>query len=214
MAGGVADIVEIVVLAAGADAFLRRWSRAVGALFRAGEDVLELHHARIGEQQRRIVARHKRARTPRPYGRGRGRSRGRSSGVREAFHGNLVAAALNSVIPGVRTWRASALAERRIRESGKGQRRKNEGAPRGAAPLRSDRSFPHAKKGTNACSSRSYSSASPSSLRLCPCCRSPGPGRSARHWRGSPLRSWRRCPCSGPERPWRFRGPGRCAAPS
>ena len=30
----------------------------VRALFQTGEDVLELHHARIGEHQRRVVARH------------------------------------------------------------------------------------------------------------------------------------------------------------
>ena len=60
--GGVADIVEIVVLAAGADAFLRRYGAGVGPLLDAGEDVLELHHAGIGEHQRRIVARHERAR--------------------------------------------------------------------------------------------------------------------------------------------------------
>ena len=40
--GGVADIVEVVVLAAGAHAFLGRGGAAIGALFLAGEDVLEL----------------------------------------------------------------------------------------------------------------------------------------------------------------------------
>ena len=60
--GGVADIVEVVVLAAGAHAFLRRGGAAVGPLLDAGEDVLELHHAGIGEHQRRVVARHERAR--------------------------------------------------------------------------------------------------------------------------------------------------------
>jgi hypothetical protein len=58
--GGVAHIVEIVVLAPGAHAFLRRGGAAVGALLKACEDVLELHHAGIGEHQCRIVARHKR----------------------------------------------------------------------------------------------------------------------------------------------------------
>ena len=62
MARGVADIVEIVVLAAGAHAFLRGDGAAVGALFQAGEDVLELHHAGIGEHQRRVVARDERRR--------------------------------------------------------------------------------------------------------------------------------------------------------
>ena len=61
VARGVADIVEVVVLAAGAHAFLRGGGAAVGALFPAGEDVLELHHAGIGEhQQSRVVARHQR----------------------------------------------------------------------------------------------------------------------------------------------------------
>ena len=46
MARGVADIVEVVVLAAGAHAFLRGGGARVGALLEAGEDVLELHHAR------------------------------------------------------------------------------------------------------------------------------------------------------------------------
>ena len=62
VARGVADIVEIVVLAAGAHAFLRR-RRAQGfRLLGAGEHVLERHHAGIGEHQRRVVARHERRR--------------------------------------------------------------------------------------------------------------------------------------------------------
>ena len=59
---GVADIFEIVVLAAGAHAFLRGDRPAVVALFEAGEDVLELHHAGVDEHERRVVARHQRAR--------------------------------------------------------------------------------------------------------------------------------------------------------
>src|SRR6516162_8838980 len=62
MARGIADIVEIVVLAAGAHAFLRRDRAHVGALLQAGEDVLELYHAGIGEHQRWIIARHERRR--------------------------------------------------------------------------------------------------------------------------------------------------------
>jgi hypothetical protein len=58
----IADIVEIVVLAAGANAFLRGGGALVGALLDAGKDVLELHHAGIGEHQCRIVARHQRRR--------------------------------------------------------------------------------------------------------------------------------------------------------
>ncbi len=62
MARGVAHIVEVVVLAARAHAFLRRGRRRVGAGLLPGEDVLELHHAGVGEHQRRIVARHQRRR--------------------------------------------------------------------------------------------------------------------------------------------------------
>ena len=62
VARGVADIVEVVVLAAGAHALLRGRGARIGALLEPGEDVLELHHAGIGEHQRRIVARHQRAR--------------------------------------------------------------------------------------------------------------------------------------------------------
>ena len=62
VAGRVADVLKVVVLAAGAHAFLRRDRAAVVALLPAGEDVLELHHAGIGEHQGRVVARHERAR--------------------------------------------------------------------------------------------------------------------------------------------------------
>ena len=62
MARGVADVFEIVVLAAGAHAFLRGGGALVGALLDAGEDVLELHHAGVGEHQGRVVARHERRR--------------------------------------------------------------------------------------------------------------------------------------------------------
>ncbi len=62
MARGIADIVEVVVLAAGAHAFLRARGAHIGALFEAGEDVLELHHAGVGEHQGRVVARNERRR--------------------------------------------------------------------------------------------------------------------------------------------------------
>ena len=62
VARGVADIVEVVVLAAGAHAFLRGDRALVGPLLQAGEDVLELHHAGVGEHQGRVVARHERRR--------------------------------------------------------------------------------------------------------------------------------------------------------
>ena len=62
VARGVADVVEVVVLAAGAHALLRGRRRVVGARLLAGEHVLELHHAGVGEHERGIVARHKRRR--------------------------------------------------------------------------------------------------------------------------------------------------------
>ena len=62
VAGGVADVVEVVVLAAGAHAFLGGRGADVGTLLDAGEDVLELDHAGVGEHERRIVARDERAR--------------------------------------------------------------------------------------------------------------------------------------------------------
>ena len=62
MARGVADILKIVVLAAGAHAFLRGHRAGVVPRLHPGEDVLELHHAGIDEQQGRIVLRHQRRR--------------------------------------------------------------------------------------------------------------------------------------------------------
>ncbi len=64
--GGIANIVEIVVLASGANAFLAAHRGRVGPRFKAGEDILERHHARVDEHQRRIVVGHqRRARHPR-----------------------------------------------------------------------------------------------------------------------------------------------------
>ena len=60
MAAGVADVVQIVVLAAGANALLGGRRARVIALFLAQEHVLELVHPGVGEQQRGIVAGHKR----------------------------------------------------------------------------------------------------------------------------------------------------------
>ena len=57
---GIADIVEIVVLATGTNAFLRAGRLAVRPRFKAGEDVLERHHARIHEHQSRVVVRNER----------------------------------------------------------------------------------------------------------------------------------------------------------
>ena len=62
MPRGVSDIVEVIVLAAGAHALLRRRRARLVAFFDAGEDALELHHAGVGEHQGRIVVRHQRRR--------------------------------------------------------------------------------------------------------------------------------------------------------
>ncbi len=51
-----ADIVEVVVLARHAHTLLRVHGAGVGTLVRAEEDVLELHHARVGEQQGGVPA--------------------------------------------------------------------------------------------------------------------------------------------------------------
>ena len=58
----VADVFQVVVLAAGAYATLRRHRAGVRTLVLAGEHILELHHARVGEQQGRVVMRHQRRR--------------------------------------------------------------------------------------------------------------------------------------------------------
>ena len=58
-----AYVFEVVVLAAGANALLRGGGAGVFALLGAGEDVLELVHSRVGEEQCRIVGRHQRGRS-------------------------------------------------------------------------------------------------------------------------------------------------------
>jgi len=60
MALGEADIFEVVVLAACAHAFLRGSGLVVFALFQAEEDVLELVHPRVGEEQGGVAMRNER----------------------------------------------------------------------------------------------------------------------------------------------------------
>ncbi len=55
-----AHVVEIVVLAGHAHTLLRVDGARIGALVGAEEHILELHHARVGEEQRGIPARDKR----------------------------------------------------------------------------------------------------------------------------------------------------------
>ena len=57
---GVTHIVEVIVLAARPHAFLRRRRPLVIPRLDPGETVLELHHARVGKHQRRVIARHQR----------------------------------------------------------------------------------------------------------------------------------------------------------
>ena len=57
VAAGVADVFEIVVFAAGADAFLRGGGAGVVARFEALENLLELVHAGVGEEQSGVVGR-------------------------------------------------------------------------------------------------------------------------------------------------------------
>ena len=62
MAGSVAHIVQIIMFAAGAYAFLCGGGSSVIACLNACEEVFELYHARIGKHQCWIIARHQRAR--------------------------------------------------------------------------------------------------------------------------------------------------------
>ncbi len=54
----IAYIIQIVMLTSRPDAFLRGNSALIGPRLGAGEDILELHHARVGEHQGRIIVRH------------------------------------------------------------------------------------------------------------------------------------------------------------
>ena len=60
MAIGEADVLEIVVLSAGAHAFLHGNRALVIALLESKEHVFELVHARIGKEQSRVANGHKR----------------------------------------------------------------------------------------------------------------------------------------------------------
>ena len=76
------DVVEVVVLAADAHALLRRRGARVVALLAAEEQVLELVHPGVGEEQRRIVAGHERRARRRCGGRAARSTRGRTRGSR------------------------------------------------------------------------------------------------------------------------------------
>ena len=67
MPRGIADIVQVVMLAAGPHAFLRRGRPRIRPLLLPGKHILELHHAGIGEQQAGVVARHQAASLAPPH---------------------------------------------------------------------------------------------------------------------------------------------------
>ena len=58
MAGGVADVFQVVVLAAGAHALLGGRSAGIGALVEAQEHILELVHPCVGEEQGGVTRRY------------------------------------------------------------------------------------------------------------------------------------------------------------
>ncbi len=58
MAGGVADVFQVVVLAAGPHALLGGGGPHVAPLVLAEEHALELHHAGVDEEQRGVVVGH------------------------------------------------------------------------------------------------------------------------------------------------------------
>ncbi len=55
MFGGPADLIQVVVLAADPHAFLHGSGPGITALLQAKEDIFELVHPGVGEEQRRIV---------------------------------------------------------------------------------------------------------------------------------------------------------------
>ena len=75
MARGVADVVEVVVLAARAHAFLGGGGTPIRPGLGAGEDVLELHHAGVGEHQTSGRCAAQAGSNPRPRARWRRNSR-------------------------------------------------------------------------------------------------------------------------------------------
>ncbi len=56
----IADIVQVIMLTARAHTFLRRSRTHIITFLLSGEQVLELHHARVHKHQSRIIARHQR----------------------------------------------------------------------------------------------------------------------------------------------------------
>jgi hypothetical protein len=57
MTARVANVIEIVVFSAGAHAFLAAGGHRIGPLFASKENVFELIHSGINEQQCRVLSR-------------------------------------------------------------------------------------------------------------------------------------------------------------
>jgi hypothetical protein len=57
MPRGIADVLKVIVLAACPDTPLRRDGPDVRTLLATQKGILELHHARIGEEERGIIGR-------------------------------------------------------------------------------------------------------------------------------------------------------------
>src|SRR5205085_2228347 len=62
MPRSLADLIQVVVLASGAYAFLRRGGARIITLLQAKEDILELVHPGVCEKQGRVISGQKRAR--------------------------------------------------------------------------------------------------------------------------------------------------------
>ena len=60
MARCITNVVQIIVLAAGPHTFLAGHRAVIIPLLKPSENVLELHHARIGKHQRRVITRNQR----------------------------------------------------------------------------------------------------------------------------------------------------------
>lgn len=61
VACGIAYVLKVIVLAAGANALLGGGGSRIAAFFLAEINILELIHSRVGEKQRGIIVRHQRA---------------------------------------------------------------------------------------------------------------------------------------------------------
>ena len=132
MALGEADVFEVVVLAAGADAFLGGCGAIVVAFFESEENILELVHAGVGEEERGIAVRDER----KSCGRGdvlcSQRISGRSRGCLFPVHFRLGLSPLKSVLDSLDRGKRKLSQRRRRVDQGEGRE--------GRCGVRTDRS--------------------------------------------------------------------------